>query len=153
MIKTIHYDIILNYSTYQKLSPKITSLLYLNFDRWVMDQSLNQNSFGSGLKLLSKNKAASYLGIGKKKLDQLTSQGRIRFLLINNKTVFPVQSLQEFIDSNLISSNSIVAENTKSLTRFDQQSNPQSQKELINYNSIISRIILEKKNGLYNSSK
>jgi len=118
-----------------------------------MDQSLNQNSFGSGLKLLSKNKAASYLGIGKKKLDQLTSQGRIRFLLINNKTVFPVQSLQEFIDSNLISSNSIVAENTKSLTRFDQQSNPQSQKELINYNSIISRIILEKKNGLYNSSK
>ncbi len=100
------------------------------------------------LQLLSKSKAAKYLGIGKKKLEKLTSEGKIRFIEINGRKIYPIQALQEFIDSNLKIVNTITEEQAKSLSRFDTNiSNKSKQTDPINYNSIIQRILQEKLNG------
>lgn len=114
-----------------------------------MNQSENNNLSTLGdLRLLSKTKAAAYLGIGKKKLEKLTNEGRIKFLEIDGKKMYPVQALKEFIDSNLQVVRMISDEQTKSLRKFDSiAAQKNSNKDLINYDSIIHRIIQEKLNG------
>lgn len=114
-----------------------------------MQQSTSPSiNSSANLRLLSKSKAAKYLGIGKKKLEKLTNEGKIRFIEINNKKVYPIQALQEFIDSNLKLVNTITEEQAKSLNRFDTKAqNKNKQTDSINYNSIIQRILQEKLNG------
>jgi len=102
----------------------------------------------SHLRLLSKTKAATFLGIGKKKIEKLTNEGKIKFIEINGKRSYPIQALQEFIDSSLKLANNVSDEQARSLKRFDSNiSNKTNQTDLINYNSIIQRILTEKING------
>lgn len=97
------------------------------------------------LRLLSKTKAAAYLGIGKKKLEMLTNEGKIKFLEINGKKIYPVQALKEFIESNLQLVRMISDEQSRSLRKFDSiASKKNKNQDLINYDSIIHKIIQEK---------
>jgi len=114
-----------------------------------MEQSAQSSNLQPlNLRLLSKTKASTYLGIGKKKLDILTNEGKVKFIEINGKKTYPIQALQEFIDSNLKLVTVLSNEQTKSLKRFNSNiSSKTNQTDLINYNSIIKRILTEKING------
>jgi excisionase family DNA binding protein len=95
-------------------------------------------------RLLSKSQAAQYLGIGKEKLDRMTADGRIKFIQFGKRRNYPISSLLEFIETNLIQltpeesdSNIFELEKKTSSTKVDP----------LNSDLILKRLILGKSYG------
>jgi excisionase family DNA binding protein len=95
-------------------------------------------------RLLSKTLAAKYLGIGKDKLDLLTANGRIKFIQIGNRRNYPVSSLKEFIETNLMQL--IPDENDGNIFELDKKTET-TKVDPLNSDLILKRIILEKSYG------
>lgn len=114
-----------------------------------MTTTSNQSNLSvSSLKLFSKTKTAIILGIGKKKLEKLTNEGKIRFLAINGRKVYPFQALQDFIDSNLKVQSKISDEQSKSLKKIQcSLTSDKSKTPIIDYNSIIHKHLKGHYNG------
>ena len=96
-------------------------------------------------RLLSKSLAAKYLGIGKDKLDLLTANGRIKFIQIGNRRNYPVSSLKEFIETNLMQL--IPDELDDNIFELDKKTDATSKVDPLNSDLILKRIILEKSYG------
>jgi excisionase family DNA binding protein len=95
-------------------------------------------------RLLSKTLAAKYLGIGKDKLDLLTANGRIKFIQIGNRRNYPVSSLKEFIETNLMQL--IPDELDGNIFELDKKTET-TKVDPLNSDLILKRIILEKSYG------
>ena len=95
-------------------------------------------------RLLSKSLAAKYLGIGKDKLDLLTANGRIKFIQIGNRRNYPISSLKEFIETNLMQL--IPDELDGNIFELDKKTET-TKLDPLNSDLILKRIILEKSYG------
>ena len=95
-------------------------------------------------RLLSKSLAAKYLGIGKDKLDLLTANGRIKFIQIGNRRNYPISSLKEFIETNLMQL--IPDELDGNIFELDKKTDT-TKVDPLNSDLILKRIILEKSYG------
>lgn len=56
--------------------------------------TINQDDY----KLISKAKAASFLSVGKKTLDDLLNTGKIGYIRIGNRKKIPLSELREFLE-------------------------------------------------------